>query len=413
MFTVGIDQAVNAGFLQRLAAAGGGRAELVESEDGLDEAMARIHRAVATPVATGLRVWSAGGITLLPDTYSPSRPADCFPGAPVVISVRYAGLDSDPPRVMVGCTPMVFAEEFIDVAVVDNPAVRATWARSHVRRLEDAYAVAPDEALAARIVATSLTHGVVSRFTAFVAVDPTRSDDDLGAAHTIVQPVEVPSGWAAPTMAGGAPMPMPMPMPLASMRSAHAPVGATPPMPTSAPAPELARPPEPTADWRAVWKEASALLRRIEGGKAGADEVDVLVARLEVAGAPDALLDALEALAAALRQSPDDAARRRRLVAAVAKRPANAPPSGGDSHVRGRKGAPGAPKPTTGPSVRAGGSRRRRRRGSWPRRRPCAARPGPRGGAVRWGRTGARRPRPPRPWRRSPPGPRRAAVARG
>ena len=37
--TVGIDQAVNAGFLGRLAAAGGGRCELVESEDRLDEAM--------------------------------------------------------------------------------------------------------------------------------------------------------------------------------------------------------------------------------------------------------------------------------------------------------------------------------------------------------------------------------------
>ncbi len=45
--TVGIDQAVNAGFLGRLAAAGGGRCELVESEDRLDEAMQSIHRRIA------------------------------------------------------------------------------------------------------------------------------------------------------------------------------------------------------------------------------------------------------------------------------------------------------------------------------------------------------------------------------
>ena len=47
VFTVGIDQAVNAGFLRRLAAAGGGRCELVESEDRLDEAMGAIHRRIA------------------------------------------------------------------------------------------------------------------------------------------------------------------------------------------------------------------------------------------------------------------------------------------------------------------------------------------------------------------------------
>lgn len=44
IFTVGIDQAVNAGFLNPLADVGGGRCELVESEDALDEAMTRIHR---------------------------------------------------------------------------------------------------------------------------------------------------------------------------------------------------------------------------------------------------------------------------------------------------------------------------------------------------------------------------------
>jgi len=52
--TVGIDRAVNAGFLGRLAIAGGGRCELVESEDRLDEAMDRIHRRIGSPVITGV-----------------------------------------------------------------------------------------------------------------------------------------------------------------------------------------------------------------------------------------------------------------------------------------------------------------------------------------------------------------------
>ncbi len=63
MHTVGIDRAVNAGFLGRLAALGGGRCELVESEDRLDEAMDHIHRRIGTPVVTGL--------TLVPSGLSP------------------------------------------------------------------------------------------------------------------------------------------------------------------------------------------------------------------------------------------------------------------------------------------------------------------------------------------------------
>ncbi len=54
--TVGIDRAVNAGFLGRLATVGGGRCELVESEDRLDDAMDRIHRRIGSPLVTGLTV---------------------------------------------------------------------------------------------------------------------------------------------------------------------------------------------------------------------------------------------------------------------------------------------------------------------------------------------------------------------
>jgi hypothetical protein len=52
--TVGIDQAVNAGFLGQLAAARGGRCPVVESEDRLDAAMDAIHRRIAAPLVTGI-----------------------------------------------------------------------------------------------------------------------------------------------------------------------------------------------------------------------------------------------------------------------------------------------------------------------------------------------------------------------
>jgi Ca-activated chloride channel family protein len=77
-------------------------------------------------------------------------------------------------------------------------AVRACWARARVRDLEDRYAAGHgDTALADQITAVSLHHGVLSRFTAFVAVDRTRHADVGGHPLPAVQPVELPGGWAA------------------------------------------------------------------------------------------------------------------------------------------------------------------------------------------------------------------------
>jgi Ca-activated chloride channel homolog len=54
VFCLGIDQAVNAAFLNRLAELGGGGCELVESEDRLDEVMDQMHRRIGQPVLTKL-----------------------------------------------------------------------------------------------------------------------------------------------------------------------------------------------------------------------------------------------------------------------------------------------------------------------------------------------------------------------
>ncbi|MFD0890136.1 VWA domain-containing protein, partial [Streptosporangium algeriense] len=86
--TVGVDRAVNAGFLSRLAGIGAGRCELVESEDRLDEAMEHIHRRIGSPLVTGLSL-EADGLGLLPDGVS--RLDSFYPGVPLVVRGRYRG----------------------------------------------------------------------------------------------------------------------------------------------------------------------------------------------------------------------------------------------------------------------------------------------------------------------------------
>ena len=89
--------------------------------------------------------------------------------------------------------------------VEQTPAVRAIWARARIRDLEDTYATATGrlDELAAQIVATSLRFGVLSRFTAFVAVD----EEQTGAEQMapVAQPVERVSGWLAVAYSAPAP----------------------------------------------------------------------------------------------------------------------------------------------------------------------------------------------------------------
>ncbi|OBI85805.1 VIT domain-containing protein [Mycobacterium asiaticum] len=191
IYCVGIDRAVNAGFLDRLAKLGHGRSELVESEERLDEAMARLARTIGRPALTGLRV-SAEGIEIVDGTLTPGRLPDAFAGVPWVVSGRYRGGEAATLQVAGDDSAAVTLPAQVAPEAV---AVRTIWARSVVRDLEDDYAsYGADEELAERIVAHSVRFGVLSRFTAFVAVDPERTD--AGPLTEVIQPVEEPSGWA-------------------------------------------------------------------------------------------------------------------------------------------------------------------------------------------------------------------------
>jgi hypothetical protein len=93
----------------------------------------------------------------------------------------------------------------------DATSLTATWARAHLRDLEDRYATdpTPDRELERRIVETSLRFGVLCRFTAFVAAD-VQVVNEGGVVHRVLQPVEAPAGWTMFERVGLAAAAMPM-----------------------------------------------------------------------------------------------------------------------------------------------------------------------------------------------------------
>jgi hypothetical protein len=192
---VGVDRTVNEGFLDRLARQGRGRFELVESEDRLDQVMAALARTIGRPALSGITI-SGCGIDVVERSITPVPAPDAFAGVPCVISGRYRGPLDREATVSVSA---VGEKEPFSVTLVPlrstAAAARTIWARAALRDLEDAYASGRGrhERLNDRIVEHSLRFGVLSRFTAFVAVDPDRSGAET--LDEVVQPVEPPSGW--------------------------------------------------------------------------------------------------------------------------------------------------------------------------------------------------------------------------
>ncbi len=243
MFTLGIDQAVNAAFLRRLAAAGGGLCELVESEDRLDAVMAKVHRRIGTPIATELQL-RATGLELDTPSIAPKKLPDVYAGAPVTILGRYRGIAGSGATIDVEGTSFGDPMRMKITREVDTSPTAwlgASWARAAIRDREDQYAIAARGELEQEIVSLSKRYNVLSRFTAFLAIDRSERPNAGGETRQIVQSVEQPAGWemakqsAPPSrLRGGTRV-----QAYAAMPSGMAPVmskaGMPPPPPTSAP----------------------------------------------------------------------------------------------------------------------------------------------------------------------------------
>jgi hypothetical protein len=198
IFALGVDRTVNAGFLERLASFGQGACELVESEERLDEALERIHRRIGHPLCTDLQL-NPDGLDLVPDSLVPSRFPALFAGAPLVMSGRYRHRTPSGQITLKAIDSRGHTwSETITAQVTDNAALTAHWARGHIRDLEDRYVLgAPHERrlLEQQIVDTSLRFHVLSRFTAFVAIDHAEQVVVGEGRHRVIQPVEHPDGW--------------------------------------------------------------------------------------------------------------------------------------------------------------------------------------------------------------------------
>lgn len=192
LFAVGIDTAVNAGFLRRLVGLGRGTATLVTPGENVEQALRGVARELETPVLQDVMVVDAeSGRT--PGTPAPQALPDLFYERPITIFFQSDRV----PRVRLTGKLAAGQDWRTTLAPIetDLPAIANLWAKRRITDLEDRFRIEQTDDLREAIIELSTKHSILTRFTAFLIVDKAEIVNRGGARLTFVQPVETPAAW--------------------------------------------------------------------------------------------------------------------------------------------------------------------------------------------------------------------------
>ncbi|MEZ6042478.1 MAG: VIT domain-containing protein [Planctomycetaceae bacterium] len=211
LFCLGIDEAVNAGVLQRLAEFTGGVFSLAESTSRMAQILDDFANDIGTPALTDVQIErpDGGEAWLATDqsrTLYPGRSLTVFGRTPISgvdpSNASASGIDRLSLNVTGRLPDGAMWTQSLTTVVRDSTrsVLLPLWGRENIQQLEDRLASLGrrDQELADQIVKRSLECSVLSRLTAFVAVDETERVADGTMPHSIIQPVDFPEGWAAP-----------------------------------------------------------------------------------------------------------------------------------------------------------------------------------------------------------------------
>ena len=196
LFTVGIGSAPNGWFMRKAAELGRGTYTYVSNLEEVGDRMRALIAKLEAPVVTGIEVSVDGAPAS--DMYPPIVP-DLYAGSPVFFVTR---LESRAERILITADGGWRAEIDIDAARATE-GVAKLWARRKVEALQDAGRRGIDsETVRKAILEVALKHGLATRHTSFVAVDPevVRPSDALVLRQEV--PLALPEGWSEEKVLG-------------------------------------------------------------------------------------------------------------------------------------------------------------------------------------------------------------------
>jgi Ca-activated chloride channel family protein len=202
IFAFGIGSSVNRFLIEGLGRIGRGTTAFVGLDESSAIAVDSLYQRIEHPALTDIKLeWSGAEVS---DVHGDPIP-DLFVGRPVVITGRFKGAGVATLKI----TGKVAGQNHVSTMKVDlddpgarHAALPAVWARAKIGSLSDRMIFTPDGAdYPGQIRTVALEYGLMSNYTAFVAVDSSRRTEGESGT-TVPVPVPVPAGVKYETTVG-------------------------------------------------------------------------------------------------------------------------------------------------------------------------------------------------------------------
>jgi len=192
IFSFGVGSSVNRYLIERMAKVGKGAVAYITTNDSDIDSVDLFYDRIGHPGLADIKIdWGEMEVS---DVYPKNIP-DLFVGRPIIITGRFKGRGEAEIKVkgrVAGESQTLSASVNLDGLEGKQAGISKIWARAKIADLMDSMA-ATSAKVQEEVRQTALTHGLVSAYTAFVAVDSTRrTEGDHGT--TIAVPVPAPEG---------------------------------------------------------------------------------------------------------------------------------------------------------------------------------------------------------------------------
>ncbi|GEM_PF-1505615 len=194
IFSFGVGSSPNRYLMDGLARIGRGAVAYLGLRDSGEDVMRLYFDRVAAPAMTDIAF--DFGENMKPSELYPAKKSDLFVGRPIIVAGCFSG---ELPRQVqvhgrIGGRAVTISVP-VDTKCTTNPALAAIWARQKITDLSDEMFMTPNRAqeLVLLVKQTALDHGLMSQYTAFIAVDSSqRTVGDHGISVAV--PVVMPEG---------------------------------------------------------------------------------------------------------------------------------------------------------------------------------------------------------------------------
>jgi Ca-activated chloride channel family protein len=200
IFSFGVGSSTNRFLMNAMAKTGRGAAAYVGLNDNPEKPMAEFFERISHPAMTDVKIdW---GTLDVREVY-PAQIPDLFVGRPVIVTGRFNGNADSTITIhgRAGGEEKVVTVPLKIASAPTSPALPALWARAKIADLMERAIWEENRELPQQIKSLAMEYGLVSPYTAFLAVDASqRTAGNVGT--TVNVPVPVPDGVKYETTVG-------------------------------------------------------------------------------------------------------------------------------------------------------------------------------------------------------------------